>query len=73
MPSVVRKTFPIQPLFPRKWATLRTVTNNEIKLYGYKWVYMHNVRWTRIVIPFYVCDVHQPIVSVQDWKNKALS
>ena len=43
---------------------MRTVTNNEIKLYGYKWVYMHNVEGQAIAIPFYVCDVHQPIVSV---------
>ena len=25
---------------------------------------MHNVEGQAIVIPFYVCDVHQPIVSV---------
>ena len=56
--------FPIQPLSADNGPQLRTVTNNEIKLYGYKWVYMHNAEGERIVIPFYACDVHQPIVSV---------
>ena len=58
------RQFPIQPLSPENGPQLRTVTNNEIKLYGYKWVYMRNVEGQAIVIPFYVCDVHQPIVSV---------
>ena len=40
------------------------MTNSDIQLYGYKWVYMQNVNKQSIVIPFYVCNVHQPILSV---------
>ena len=44
--------------------TLRSVTNDNIQLFGYKWVYMQNNNGQSIVIPFYVCKVHQPILSV---------
>ncbi len=56
--------FPIQQLSASNGPQLCTVTNNEFKLYGYKWVHMRNAEGQPIVIPFYVCDVHQPIVSV---------
>ena len=42
---------------------LRTATDDAIKAYGYKWVYMINNKNQAIVIPFYVCDVAQPILS----------
>ena len=42
---------------------LRTATDDAIKVYGYKWVYMINNKNQAIVIPFYVCDVAQPILS----------
>ena len=42
---------------------LRTATDDAIKVYGYKWVYMTNNNNQAIVIPFYVCDVAQPILS----------
>ena len=43
---------------------LRTVTNTKIKVHGYKYVIMKNYKGQPIVIPFYVCDVHAPILSV---------
>ena len=42
---------------------LRTATDDAIKVYGYKWVYMINNKNQAIVIPFYICDVAQPILS----------
>ena len=41
---------------------LRTVTNTQIKVHGYKYVIMRNHynKGQPIVIPFYVCDVHAP-------------
>ena len=41
----------------------RTATDDAIKVYGYKWVCMINNKNQAIVIPFYVCDVAQPILS----------
>ena len=43
---------------------LRTATEDPIEVYGYKWVYMTNESNQQIVIPFYVCSVSQPILSV---------
>ena len=43
---------------------LRTVTNQHIKLHGYRWVCVTNHSGQQIVIPFYVCEVKQPILSV---------
>ena len=43
---------------------LRTVTNTQIAVHGYKYVIMKNNKGQPIVIPFYVCDVHAPILSV---------
>ena len=54
----------IQPLTPENGPQLRTVTNQPIKLHGYKWVRMNYINEQRIVIPFYVCDIKQPILSV---------
>ena len=54
----------IQPLAPENGPQLRTVTSQPIKLHGYKWVCMNNINGQRIVIPFYVCDIKQPILSV---------
>ena len=42
---------------------LRTATDDTIRVYGFKWVYMVNNKDQAIVIPFYVCDVAQPILS----------
>ena len=54
----------IQPLTPENGPQLRTVTNQPIMLHGYKWVCVNNINGQRIVIPFYVCDIKQPILSV---------
>ena len=43
---------------------LQTVTNQRIKLHGYRWVCVTNHSGQQIVIPFYVCEVKQPILSV---------
>ena len=43
---------------------LRAVTNQRIKLFGHRWACMTNHSGPQIVIPFYVCDVRQPILSV---------
>ena len=43
---------------------LRTAIQDPIEVYGYKWVYMTNESNQQIVIPFYVCSVSQPILSV---------
>ena len=42
----------------------RTVTNQHIKLYGYRRVCMTHHSGQQVVIPFYVCEVKQPILSV---------
>ena len=31
---------------------------------GHKWVFMHNINKQTLVVPFYVCNVTQPIMSV---------
>ena len=54
----------IQPLTPENGPQLRKVTNQPIKLHGYKWVCMNNINGQRVVIRFYVCDIKQPILSV---------
>ena len=43
---------------------LRTATDEVIYVHGYRWVYMHNTSRQTLVVPFYVCDVTQPIMSV---------
>ena len=56
--------FPLQHLDQHSGPRLRTVTNQEINVYGYRWIKFVNEQNQPIVIPFYVCDVEQPIVSV---------
>ena len=43
---------------------LRTVTGTDIWVYGYRWIHFINEQDRQIVIPFYVCDVNAPILSV---------
>ena len=49
----------------RTWhgTTTQTVTNQHINLFGYRWVCVTNHSGQQIVIPFYVCEVKQPILS----------
>ena len=64
-PQWFAPTSPLHPLSKEQGPKLRSVTNDNIQLYdGYKWVYMQNTDGQNIVIPFYVCNVHQPILSV---------
>ena len=55
---------PLYPLQHGQGPRLRTATDEDIPVHGYKWVYMHNTNKQTIVVPFYVCDVTQPIMSV---------
>ena len=43
---------------------LRTATDENIPVYGYKWVRMTNVNKQQLVVPFFVCEVTQPNLSV---------
>ena len=55
---------PLYPLQHGQGPRLRTAADEDIPVHGYKWVYMHNTSKQTLVVPFYVCDVTQPIMSV---------
>ena len=55
---------PTHQLQPWETPNLRTATEDKIEVTGYKRVYMTNESNQQIVIPFYVCAVTQPILSV---------
>ena len=55
---------PTYDLHPSQAPQLRTATEDPIPVHGYKWVYMKTDKQQPMVIPFYVCDVSQPILSV---------
>ena len=57
-------TYTTYELHPEQGPRLTTATDEDIKVYGYKWVCMKNSKQQPIAIPFYVCDVSQPILSV---------
>ena len=56
-------SFPLHHLEESSKPQLRTVTDNSIYDYGYRWIHFVNQRGQHIVIPFYVCVKH-PILSV---------
>ena len=56
--------FQLDDLVKGQEPQLRTVTNTQIQVYGHKYVVMRNNRKQSIVIPFYVCDVHVPMLPV---------
>ena len=56
--------YPLQQIQEDTGPQLRTVTNQPIKVHGYKWICVQNDAGQHIVIPFYVCDAKQPILSV---------
>ena len=72
---------PDTPLYPLQYGQgpkLRTATDEDISVHGYKRVYMHNTNKQTLVVPFYVCDVTQlnetPTIthskdSTQHWGN----
>ena len=57
-------SFPLHQMRQQDKPILRTVTGTNIWVYGYRWIHFLNQRGQHIVIPFYVCDVKQPILSV---------
>ena len=56
--------FPPQQLERGSGPQLRTVTNQHMKLFRYRWVCMTNHSGQQIVIHFYVCEVKQQILSI---------
>ena len=54
---------PVYKIDQEQSPNLRTVTNKTIQHYGVRWVCTQS-RGQPIVIPFYVCDIHDPILSV---------
>ena len=56
--------FPLQRLEYGSGPQLRTVTSQHIKLHGRRWVCVTNRSGQQLVMPFYVCEVKQPILSV---------
>ena len=62
-PKWFANNYPLHPLAPGQGPQLRTATNKPIRLYGVRWVYMQ-AQGQPIVIPFYVCEVRDPILSV---------
>ena len=56
--------FPLNTLAENEKPNLISVTNNEIPVYGYRWIHFNNENGQSVVIPFYVCQVKQPILSV---------
>ena len=55
-PTWFAQDSPLYTLQHGQGPSLRTATDEEISVYGYKWVLMSNNNY-RIVVPFYVCDV----------------
>ena len=43
---------------------LRTSTDETNPVYGYKWVSMTNINKQQLVVPFFLCEVTQPVMSV---------
>ena len=64
---------PLYPLQHGQGPKLRTATDEDISVHGYKWVYMHNTNKQILVVPFYVCDVTQPIMSVTRLAEQGLN
>ena len=57
--------FPLQPLKPADTPPLRSVTDEPLKILGYRWIRFYNKQGQQLVIPFYVCEgIQHPIVSV---------
>ena len=55
---------PLYTLQPGQGPNLRTATDESITIHGYKWVLMSTQQNFQIAIPFCVCDVKLPIMSV---------
>ena len=57
-------SFPLHQMKQPDKPILRKVTGTDIWVYGYRWIHFINQRGQHIMIPFYVCNVKQPILSV---------
>ena len=55
---------PLYTLQQGQGPNLRTATDESITIHGYKWVLMTNQHNYQLAVPFYVCDVKLPIMSV---------
>ena len=57
--------FPLQQLTQAETPPLRSVTDEPLKILGYRWIRFYNKQGKQMVIPFYVCEgIQHPIVSV---------
>ena len=54
---------PLYTLEQGQGPQLRTATE-DIPVHGYKWAFMKTRNSSTLVVPFYVCDMKQPIMSV---------
>ena len=57
-------SFPLHQMRQHDKPNLKTVTGTDIWVYWCGWIHFLNQREQRIVIPFYVLHVKQPILSV---------
>ena len=46
--------FPLQKLTPEETPPLRSVTDEPLKILGYRWIRFYNRQGKQLVIPFYV-------------------
>ena len=60
-------------LQPGEGPRLTTATDNDVKLYEYKWIYMQNDNKQPIIIPFFARDLSQPILSVTGLAEQGLN
>ena len=57
--------FPRQKLTPEETPPLRSVTDEPLKIHGYRWIRFYNRQGKQMVIPFDVCEgIQHPTVSV---------
>ena len=57
-------SFPLHQMSNASKPNLKTVTDDDIYVYGYRWIHVVNQNGQQLVIPFFVCDVKSPILSV---------
>ena len=55
---------PMYPIQHGQGPQLRTATDESIPVYGNKWLLMTNTNKQQLVVPFFVCEVTKPIMSV---------
>jgi hypothetical protein len=66
--------FPLQKLAPEETPPLRSVTDESLKILGYRWIRFYNRQGKQMVIRFYVCEgIQHPIVSVTRLLAKGFS